>query len=65
MAQATETAATMKPKEGEEVFAVAHIYASFNDTFIVSAFCAVTSVVVLLLRERVVVAALWMGFKGC
>jgi hypothetical protein len=25
-----------KVKEGEEVFAVAHIYASFNDTFVVS-----------------------------
>ena len=27
------------PREGEHVFGVAHIYASFNDTFVVSAPC--------------------------
>uniref|UniRef100_A0A6G3MHL3 40S ribosomal protein S14 (Trinotate prediction) n=1 Tax=Henneguya salminicola TaxID=69463 RepID=A0A6G3MHL3_HENSL len=34
--QIAEPVITIKPvkKEGEEVFAVAHIYASFNDTFI-------------------------------
>ena len=30
---ATSLAAALGSKEGEEVFAVAHIFASFNDTF--------------------------------
>jgi hypothetical protein len=30
-------------REGEYVFGVAHIFASFNDTFIVSIICAICS----------------------
>jgi hypothetical protein len=37
--KAVEEVVTLAPKvaEGEEYFAVAHIFASFNDTFVVSA----------------------------
>ncbi len=36
--QVEDTKATLGPKvpEGEHVFGVAHIFASFNDTFVVS-----------------------------
>ncbi len=36
--QVEDTKATLAPKvpEGEHVFGVAHIFASFNDTFVVS-----------------------------
>ena len=36
--KAVEEVVTLAPKigEGEEYFAVAHIFASFNDTFVVS-----------------------------
>ena len=39
--KAVEEIVTLAPKvaEGEEYFAVAHIFASFNDTFVVSTVC--------------------------
>lgn len=48
-----------KVAEGEEYFAVAHIFASFNDTFVVSYFfvrCLIYSFALKLLRFEIVPA---------